>query len=127
MMIGTDMRGHQRLMFAEELPLHSYPIHYQSPAYTPLGELPEDLRELYDYDPDKARQMLADANYPDGFTVDIYCDSTPNNQDHAALLKDAWIKFGVTANIQVHDPVTHTNFTYNRNYHVDGPHPWSLL
>lgn len=116
MMIGIDLEAHKRLVFAEELPTHSYPIHFDNPAYIPLEQLPADLQELYDYDPNKAKQMLADAGYPNGFTVDIYSDSTPTQQDNAALLKDEWAKFGVTANIQVHDPVTHTDFTYHRNY-----------
>ena len=116
MMIGTDLKAHKRLVFAEELPTHSYPIHFDNPAYIPLEQLPADLQALYDYNPDKAKQMLADAGYPNGFIVDIYCDTTPTHQDNAALLKDEWSKFGVTANIQAHDPVTHTDFTYHRNY-----------
>ena len=32
-------------------------------------------------------------------------------------MKDLWSKAGIMANIVVHDPTTHTNFTYNRNYH----------
>ncbi|MBN1687270.1 MAG: ABC transporter substrate-binding protein [Spirochaetales bacterium] len=117
MMIGTDIKAHQRLMLSEEIPTHSYPIHYQHPAYTPVEKLPADLAELYAYDPAKAKKILADAGYPNGLTIDLYADSTPVHMDNAALLKDEWAKFGVTANIQVHDPVTHTNFTYHRNYH----------
>jgi len=122
MMIGTDLKAHKRLAFAEELPTHSYPIHFDNPAYTPLAQLPADLQALYDYNPDKAKQMLADAGYPNGFIVDLYCDSTPLHQDNAALLKDEWSKFGVTANIKVHDPVTHTDFTYHRNYKGSAVH-----
>jgi peptide/nickel transport system substrate-binding protein len=117
LMIATDIKALERLNFAEDIPRHSYPIHYQSPFYIPEDKLPADIQELYHYDPEKAKQMLADAGYPDGLKIDLYADSTNNQQDNAALLKDMWAKAGVTADIQVHDPTTHTNFTYNRNYH----------
>ncbi len=116
-MVGTDINGFKRLNFSEALPRHSYPIHYQHPAYIPEDKLPADIAELYNYSPEKAKQMLAAAGYPNGLTIDLYADSTPTVQDNAALLKDQWAKFGVTANIKVHDPTTHSNFTYNRNYH----------
>ena len=33
-------------------------------VYTPPDELPEDIRELYEYRPDKARELLTEAGYP---------------------------------------------------------------
>ncbi len=116
MMIGTDIKAHQRLMFSQDLPSHSYPIHYQNPGYMPLEDLPPKLQELYDYNPQKAKQMLADAGYPDGFEMDLYVDSSVAHQDNAALLQDEWSKIGVKVNIVVHDPVSHTDFTYKSNF-----------
>ncbi len=117
LMIATDINAVERLTFATDIPRHSYPIHYQNPAYIPENQLPADIQELYDYNPEKAKKMLADAGYPDGLNFDLYIDSTNNYQDNAALLKDIWAKAGFNANIVVHDPTTHTNFTYKRNYH----------
>jgi peptide/nickel transport system substrate-binding protein len=115
--IATDVKAFQRLNFSDALPRHVYPIHYQHPAYIPEDKLPADIKELYDYNPEKAKQLLAEAGYPNGITIDLYADSTAVNQDNAALAKDLWAKAGITANIVVHDPITHTNFTYNKNYH----------
>jgi len=35
---------------------------------TPLSQWPADLQQEYTYNPTKAKQLLADAGYPDGFT-----------------------------------------------------------
>jgi peptide/nickel transport system substrate-binding protein len=37
------------------------------------GELGYDDAEPFGYDPDKARDLLAEAGYPDGFTMDMAC------------------------------------------------------
>ena len=34
-------------------------------------ELPADIRELYDYNPEKAKQLLAEAGYPNGFEIEF--------------------------------------------------------
>ncbi len=44
--------------------------------------------------------MLADAGYPNGFTIKLPVQSTPYDQDHAALLKDQWAKIGVTVELE---------------------------
>lgn len=51
---------------------YSWPDRPGWASFTPLEELPEDTREIYEWKPenvDKARQLLADAGYPNGFKV----------------------------------------------------------
>jgi len=67
--------------------------------FTPLEELSESTRKLYEYHPDEARQLLAEAGYPDGFETKIVC-----YQDHVPILsivKDYWAKIGVDLEINV--------------------------
>lgn len=65
--------------------------------YTPLEELPESTRELFDYDLDKARDLLAEAGYPDGFKATIVTSS----EGVLPIIKDSWSKIGVDLDIQI--------------------------
>mgnify|MGYP001111879771 CR=1 FL=1 len=42
-------------------------------GYVSTSELGYDNAEPFGYDPDKARELLADAGYPDGFSIDMAC------------------------------------------------------
>lgn len=60
---------------------HAFPL--DGPLAPGMYSYDENLEPKYDYDPQKAKQMLADAGYPDGFDVDFY---TP--VDHYVKDKD---------------------------------------
>lgn len=58
----------------------------------------------YEYDPEKARQLLADAGFPDGFSTDIWAMPVqrPYNPDSALMaemIQADWAAVGVTASI----------------------------
>jgi len=109
MMIGTDIEGFRRLAFATEYPIHIWPAHPTNPGvYTPLEELPASIQLLYDYDPDLAIDMLAKADYPDGFDIDIYTVSDPESLDRCALLEAMWRKLNVRCTIKPFDSSTFT-------------------
>ncbi len=118
MMIGTDMSSFARLQKVEDLPIHWYPLVMGNPEiYTPLEELPKDIQLLYDYNPDLAMDMLADAGYADGFETTFYTTPRPEDQDRAALLKDQWSKIGVDIEIVTVDLATMSKFQYTTTYH----------
>ena len=94
--------------------------------YTPLDELPESVRELYEYHPDKARQLLAEAGYPDGFRMEVLC--TPSQVGLLSIVKAQWAKIGVDIELEVKEYAvwqsiatrkTYTGMLYN--YSVTGP------
>ncbi len=61
-----------------------------------------ELNDTYNQDIDKAKALLAEAGYPDGFTFDITVASNyTQHVDTAQVLKQEFEKIGVTANIKL--------------------------
>ena len=71
------------------------------PQYVPLEELPAHIRELAEYHPDKAKQLLEEAGYPNGFKTKMLVPHWEWSQDEAAVCKAYWEKIGVDCEIQV--------------------------
>ena len=71
--------------------------------YTPLEELPEEARVLFEHHPDKARQLLAEAGYPDGFKTSVICYPTPAQVDVLSVIKANWAEIGVDLELEVKD------------------------
>jgi peptide/nickel transport system substrate-binding protein len=50
----------------------------------------------YDYNPDKAAQLLHDAGYPKGFSVELaYTDSSPAEEEVCLIIQDSLSKLGI--------------------------------
>ena len=115
--MGTNLDEFVKMMGVPvDLPTFWIPYPTDNPMYRPLEEWPEDVRQLYDYNPTRAKEMLAEAGYPDGFTLELLTLPDPERVDQAELLKSQWAKIGVEVNIDVRDSLTYTSLWYDIAY-----------
>jgi len=106
--MGIDRQSIVNDLYAGNADIFTFPIlpvkEFQD-MFTPLDELSESIQELYEYNPEKAKQLLAEAGYPNGFKTTIAC--TGANADMASLLKAYWEKIGVDLELKVREPGAH--------------------
>jgi peptide/nickel transport system substrate-binding protein len=98
---ATDREGITQALFGT----------YGEPNSEPMvagyqGFVPE-LRDHYAYDPAKARQLLAEAGYPDGFSMAIGgTNPYGNGADIAEAVADDWGKVGVKVDIKDYQDIS---------------------
>ncbi|KAB2912934.1 MAG: ABC transporter substrate-binding protein [Hyphomicrobiaceae bacterium] len=69
--------------------------------YQPLAEMPASVKELFLYDPERAKQLLRAAGYPAGFVFDVQVSGNNSNHlDLLAMVAGYLQKVGVTLNIK---------------------------
>ncbi len=82
--------------------LLTYPMNPRWDGYfEPLSAMPPEVQELFQYNPAKAKQLLAEAGHPNGFTFKMMISSADVNQDMWAMVAAYLAKVGVTMEIQV--------------------------
>ncbi len=80
----------------------AFPVPEHKDMYVPLEEMPESVQELYGYHPDKARQLLAEAGYPDGFATEVIIASSDlPGIDVLQIIAEYWSKVGITLKIDI--------------------------
>lgn len=101
LMIGLDREAIATAAWLEA-DIHSWPASSKAPAhFTPFDELPASAQELFEYNPEKAMQQLADLGYPDGFTLIIPVDAGDTERvDILSMITDQWAKIGVTVDMR---------------------------
>lgn len=79
----------------------AYPMH---PTYTgyyePLKDMPDSVKELYSYDPAKAKKLLAEAGLDKGFTFKVQTSSASVEGDLLQMVAAYLAKVGVKMEIQ---------------------------
>ena len=116
-MLGVDQQGMAKDFYKGNALIYTWP---EQPAYkegrTLPEELPADIRELYEYHPDKAKQLLAEAGYPKGFKTKLIVYPSTDDQESCLLFKEYMAKIGIDIEIEVPEATTYISILYGRNY-----------
>ncbi|NMA61967.1 MAG: ABC transporter substrate-binding protein [Firmicutes bacterium] len=81
------------------------------PAQTPLPSamsLRLDLKEWYGYDPAKAKELLAQAGYPDGFSTELVVVANEVQKLASEGVQADLAKVGIDVQVRVVEPATYT-------------------
>lgn len=121
MMMATDFETIAETWGGGDAQILTFPIHYtpeDAAAFIGLDDpdMPDSVKELYVYNPDKARQLLSDAGYPDGFKTTIICNSVAGSIDYLSIIKDQWSKVGIELTIEPKESGTFTMIDGDRKH-----------
>jgi peptide/nickel transport system substrate-binding protein len=119
LMMATDFETIRDEYFGGDAQILSWPLIYckeYADAYLPLEETPASVQELYVYNPEKAKQLLTDAGYPDGFKYKIDCRSDPPTIDYLSILADMWSDVDVDLVINPLETGAYTTASLFRKY-----------
>jgi len=118
LMMATDMEGIKNSIYGGEAEVMDSPARKTfTGVYTPVDQLPASTKELYKYNPDKAKQLLKEAGYPSGFKAKLVVPVVPSTAgDLAAVVKDMWAKVGVDIELQPRDASVYSGIFATRNF-----------
>lgn len=119
MMMATDFKTIEEGLYDNTGSILTWPYDY-SKAYEGLylslddADCPESVKELYEYNPDKAKQLLAEAGYPNGFKGELILLNT--EADYYSIVKDQWAKVGIDLNLSIVETGVRTNMQIARSH-----------
>jgi peptide/nickel transport system substrate-binding protein len=96
----------------------SWPMVYQPELadwYVPLDKAPAAVQELYQYNPQKAKQLLKEAGYPNGFKATIVVNGSGTSVDDVSIFKDMWAKVGVELALDVKESAVYSRIQTARS------------
>jgi peptide/nickel transport system substrate-binding protein len=68
---------------------------WYSSIYTPLEEFSPDVQEYYGYNLERAKQLMAEAGYPDGFKKELTMVNNTASEEASAILKEYLADIGI--------------------------------
>ena len=103
--MGINLKAIKDEFYDGKAEILSIPVApHASRVYTPVEKLPAEIRELFEYNPEKAKKLLVEAGYPNGFKAEVLCYE--DFLDELSIVKDDWSKLGVDLTFNVKEYAT---------------------
>ncbi len=86
--------------------------------YTPVEQLPPEIKEIYTYNPVKAKQLLTEAGYPNGFKTEVVFNvASADYADIALMVKEYWVKnLGVDLKLDIKETAVATSLYQRKTF-----------
>lgn len=106
MFMATDFNEINEGLYQGLGQIHTWPYWYQKgyeDLYLSLDDpdCPAEVKELFIYDSEKAKELLTEAGYPGGFKGEILM--TEDSVDYYSIIKDQWAKVGIELEFNVQE------------------------
>lgn len=119
--------GHAEL-FAQPVP----PSTAHRKMFTPFELQSEAVKSLFTYNPEKAKQLLKEAGYPNGFKVTV--DTSSTNIDVLSIYKDYFARVGIELVFKINEAGAQSRISNQRTFsqmsregNYDSSFPQSML
>jgi len=117
LMMATDFDSLKNDFYGGDAEILAYPVTSESKtAYVPLEDMPETVQTLYRHDPEKARHLLAEAGYPNGFSARMIVYNGLGDVDLASVYKDMWSEAGIELELVPKELAVYNAIGYGRAY-----------
>ena len=110
LMIGTDNETLAATFDGAVMGGYPYSYSLGESIYTPINELPDDVKKLYDYDPDLAISMLEEGGFTGETMVLNYISTDTTAATVAEFLADQWSKLGLNVQLNVVDSAVYASY-----------------
>jgi len=85
---------------------------YFPPSQKCYAPIKEEDKEKYAYNLEKAKQLMIEAGYPDGFSMRLYTCDTIAWMNLTEMVQNAWAAIGIDAAVSVYDQNAHWDLVY---------------
>ena len=115
LMLALDFKGIAQVVYGGDAEILAYPINKTfKRAYVPMEELPDNVQELFSYNPEKAKKLLEDAGYPEGFKCSVVCSNDTTTVDVMSTFQAMWADIGVELTIDIKEFAVYNGISFGK-------------
>jgi peptide/nickel transport system substrate-binding protein len=118
---ALDFRKIATALYGEGARWLAWPIGYSQDfkdAYLDVTDpdCPDEVKDIYTYDPEAAKQLLADAGYPNGFKTEAIVMNRTDVMDWYQTMQSYWAQVGIDVTLDPREQGAWYTILQNRSY-----------